>query len=86
MGIFKIFSNWRESRRIAKARSGSYGRIVGWVEARYGPINKTDYIMDVISKFHQALDYARETNGEKAVLGLKKYVEKERFRALIKEQ
>jgi hypothetical protein len=86
MGFFSWFSRWRENRRIAKARTGKYGRIVAWVEARYGVINVTDYYMDVQSKFHQALDYGQLNKGEQAVAGLRKYIEKERYRDLLKEQ
>ncbi|MFX0051792.1 MAG: hypothetical protein ACFE8U_10940 [Candidatus Hermodarchaeota archaeon] len=85
MGIFSWFSRWRENRRIAKARTGKYGRIVAWVEARYGTINEADYYMDVQSKFHQALDYGRSKKGEQAVAGLRKYIENERYRDLLKE-
>jgi hypothetical protein len=85
MRFFSWFSRWRENRRIAKARSGKYGRIVAWVEARYGVINETDYYMDVQSKFHQALDYGQLNKGVQAVAGLRKYIEKESYRDLLKE-
>ena len=42
--------------------------------------------MDVQSKFHQALDYGQLNKGEQAVAGLRKYIEKERYRDLLKEQ
>ena len=86
MGIFSWFSNWRENRRIRKARTGKYGRIVAWVEVRYGQINEADYHMDVQSKFHEALDHGRMQKGDEAVAGLRKYIEQERYRDLLKEQ
>jgi hypothetical protein len=86
MGIFSWISKWREGRRRARARSGSYGRIVGWVEARYGVINETDYHLDVQSKFQDALNYAEKEKGYDAVRGLRLYIEEERYRDLLKEQ
>ncbi|MFX0085036.1 MAG: hypothetical protein ACFFAU_05120 [Candidatus Hodarchaeota archaeon] len=86
MSFFSWFTNWRENRRISKARSGTYGRIVAWVEARYGNINKTDYSIEVLNKFQQALDYGRLDKGDKLVVGLKKYIEKERYKDLLRNQ
>ena len=86
MSLFSWFTNWREKRRISKARTGKYGRIVAWVEARYGNINETDYSMDVLNKFQQALDYGRLEKGDQAVAGLQKYIEKERYKDLLRNQ
>ena len=73
----------KKSKKASKARSGSYGKIVAWVEAKYGKINSTDSYADVKMKFDQALDYGRSQKGEKAVAGLKRYVEKGYFKDLI---
>jgi hypothetical protein len=86
MGLFGWFSNWRENRRISKARTGRYGRIVAWVEERYGTINETDYSMDVMGKFQQALNYGRSKKGDTAVAGLEEYMKKERFKDLLRNQ
>ncbi|MFX1250653.1 MAG: hypothetical protein ACFFCZ_03480 [Promethearchaeota archaeon] len=69
-----------------KARRGSYGRLVAWVEKNYGRINVNDSEIDVKTKFEQALLQARFNKGEKAVTGLKMYVEKGLYKGLIKEQ
>jgi len=81
-----FFWKWRTNRRLRKARSGSYGRIVAWVEEHYGPIHETDYYWDVKSKFDQALEHGLATGKpEKALRGLKRYIDEERFRRLLRE-
>ena len=42
--------------------------------------------MDVLNKFQQALDYGRLDKGDQAVAGLKKYIEEERYKDLLRNQ
>jgi hypothetical protein len=69
---------------FSKPRSGSYGRLVAWVEKKYGPISKDDGQTDVEIKFSKALREAEQSN-PKASAGLKRYVELGKHRGLIKK-
>lgn len=86
MGLFSWFGNWRKNRRRRNARSGSYGRVVAWVEARYGAINETDYSMDVLSKFEEAFEYGQKNRKYKQMAGLRRYIDKERYKDLLLEE
>jgi hypothetical protein len=67
-------------------RKGSYGTLVAWVEKRYGKIEPTMSETEVRMKFDQAIQDCKSTKGEKAVLGLKKYVENGHYKSLINQE
>lgn len=67
------------------SRSGEYGRLVAWVEKRYGTIGPNASIGETRAKFSNALNEGASKKGEKAVAGLKRYIELEKYKGLIKQ-
>ncbi len=77
-GILKLFG-------IGNSKDPSYERLVMYIEGNYGKINKEDYEEAVLAKFTTALEKEKEKYGEKAVAGLKAYIEKGAYKGLLKK-
>lgn len=87
LGFFKSWIIKKiDNRRRANSRRGDYGRIVAYVEEKYGIIDQNDPIFDVQDKFERALQSASVEKGDKYLAGFKSYVKQQRYKYLIREE
>ncbi|GEM_PF-3468182 len=66
------------------AKRGSYGRLVAWMERRYGKIGDNPDRARVENYMQDVLAGERAKNDPKKIAGLQKYVQSQKYLGLIK--
>ena len=86
VALIILYIFFRLAFRNRGGRRSTYARLVAWVETHYGKIDEQMTETDIRMKFDHALQEERLKNGDKAVAGLQRYVELQKYKDLVKKK